>query len=201
MSAFESSVKSVQGQYISPQSVTELATSERGVARVTPRRAILMAADQMDNYASSSTVASIGDIMATTTAVNGTFVAATAAFFDGSDAGFGATARYIKIPMIGWRGIGFTVYHTLGSNLTVDLYAAFSAGNSLASQALIKLASATLATGSTLAFGPFAGGSGASANYFVCEALQTPMAQLHIGFTPASDPSSGEIRIFVTRRS
>ncbi len=173
-----------------------LTAGQRGLARLTSRRAVVTAGDSLTVGMHNTSVSGAGDVeVSTTTALSG-FAAPTTAFFDGADGGFGASPRYIRVPMLGWKEGAFSIYQALGVNITIDIYLAF--GSTLKT---LIYSEGAIASGSTTRFSPLAGGTGAATSLKVVPALNTPCDYLVFAITPASDPASGAMYFYGSRRA
>ncbi len=177
--------------------VGTLMAGQSGLARLTSRRAVVTAGDNISNWASSSSVSNAGDIVVSTTSIFSGFSAPTTAFFDGTDPGFGASARYIRIPMLSWEDVSILIYHNLGVDLTCSM--SLDPGGAIGTSSLI--ASQIVSTSTGIVFSPYAGGTGGGANLFAVPAMSTPTTYLSIALTPSADPSVGSVVINVVRRA
>lgn len=194
----------VAGVYYALGSVDEIDNGDLGRARVSKRRALVHSPDFRAVSATNGTIASAGDMEVSTTLWYSGYAAPTTAFFDAADAGFGAGDRFIRIPMDGWSSASFNLFHNLGVNLTVEIYAWISqttySGEGAGSN-VVMLHTVTMTSGSRILAMPLAGGSGAGASLISIPALAAPMSWLLLKLTPASDPSSGVINFGCTRRA
>lgn len=183
--------------------VDVLTAGQRGLARLTSRRAVLVAGDYRSDTLRTSDITSGTDILGNTTGlVPGATL--TGAFFDGTDVGFGAAARYVYIPVSDWKNITIGIVHSLGVDVTLQVSGLMggSGGHNLTGGANVVLYTSVIATGSELFLGATAAGTGAGAAWVSVPAFSNPpFKYLSLKFTPASDPASGELRVFVDRRS
>lgn len=200
-SAAAGQIYPLAGLYQTPATVDEIDTGDVGRLRSTARRGLIASPDFRMVWGHNTDVASIGDVEVSTTAWNSGYAAPTTAFFNGADGGFGAGARWIRIPMVGWRHAAVRFFQSLAVNLTVSVYA-WITGTSLTADSgsgSLFLDTATVTTSGQVFFSPFAAGAGAPASIRTVAALQLPMSYLVIELTPASDPSSGVIQFVCAR--
>lgn len=161
-----------------------------------------------------------GDIKVEATTSPPTYAGAevpTIQFFDGADAGFGASPRYVYIPLQGtglaYDKVSLYVYCSLvtGVGVAIDtvinLYAVEDSG---AAELWSPLDTATLNTDTKRGakWGKGTGGSAISSAlltgagspvYRALDALMGPIEYLVVEIDPASAPDDGEIRIVVIR--
>ncbi len=183
--------------------VSLLTAGKTGLARLTERRAVVVAGDNSSGSATSSSVASMpADIQVSVSDYDGGMTTPTVAFFDGSDVGFGASARYIKIPMgsAGWRTASLTLYNALDVAVTIDLYARLQSSAFSVDFGLLDSVAA-VSPSQKVEFYPFALGAASGGYARAVPTIQSPMAELILKITPASDPTSGSIQFMVSRRS
>lgn len=184
--------------YNSP--VAELGTNKLGALRATNRRALLTGTDYVYCFGTQLNVSIIGDIEVSTTDWDSGFAAPTTADLDGSDAGFGADPRYFRIPMAGWRDVSIWIKHALGVAIDVKIHARLT--SEVYDPDMVLIASQSLSGGTEYHyFSPYAGGTGADANYHQVAALQMPCNALIVEFAPTADPSTGHIHLVVGRRT
>lgn len=146
-------------------------------------------------------------VSTTTPRGSGVYTTPTAAFFDGTDAGFTATTRYImyRLAVNNEQAGNMTnpyvaLYNGLGVSCTVVLYGCVAyTYNSAAFPNLVQLDSVTVANGSACKFVPFEGGGTPGSDVYSVPALNGPWEVVILGITPASDPSSGYIRFWASK--
>lgn len=138
---------------------------------------------------------------------NGVYAVPDAAFYDGSDAGFGASARYIKYQLaVNNEQAGnmtnpfMGLYNGLGVSCTVVLYGVVAyTYSSAAFPNLVQLDSVTVANTGSCYFIPFEAGGTPGAGVYSVPAMNGPWEALILGITPASDPSTGYIRFWASK--
>lgn len=181
--------------------VTTLAAEKTGLARLTSRRAVVTAGDAVDTYGSSGSVDYVGDMTVSTTALHSGYVAPTLAFFDGSDVGFGAGTRWIRVPMTAWRDCAFVIQNTLGVSMDCSIYGAVR-GTSLGPAGIHLLGSAvTITASSTVGFSAHDRGTGATSDSVQIKGMNGVYSDFFVAITPASDPASGGVYFAVLRRA
>ncbi len=221
MSVFDSSVKMISGMSADDaevsgnpvliggvfQSTPDLVdTGDGGRLRMTERRGLITASDYLRAFALSTDVTGIGDITVSTTSIYAGFAAPTAAFFDGSDGGFGSAPRWIKIPMgmSGWQAATITVAQALLTTpttyliLTCTLKAMLRDGLSNGF-APVTIYSSDIGYFQAIHLSPYLGGTGAASALKQVPAILTPCDSLILELTPSGDPNSGFIALFVNR--
>jgi hypothetical protein len=190
------------GIYMAENSIDSIDDGDIGRARISQRRVLLTQRPHLWAHAVSSTVTQAQDFE---TRVDGDshsvsdWSAAATDWFSGADAGFGAVPRCLRFFMAsrGFEKAHISIQQTLGVNCTVELQAITGAiGNSLC---VVKLDEVTLATAGTVQWTPFAVGAAGNANARTVPAIMSPCMYLCLKFTPASDPSSGALRVEVMR--
>jgi hypothetical protein len=167
-----------------------------GALRMTPRRALVTVPDYRDWAMNASGIQTQGPITVSTTSRTTGYDDPTAAFFDGSDAGFDASERWMRVGLRHYRNCVFLVRNTLDVSVDVTIYGAAQLANpSFTIHAVQQLASAvTLATNGNAYFVGFTPSAGADADIVTIASLDNaPYGWLCVSIDPASDPSSGSI--------
>jgi hypothetical protein len=171
-----------------------------GRLRMSARRALAIGPDFHATILNSFSVADAGGIEVSTTGEFSGYGAPTTAFFNGADAGFGAAARYIRVPMgvAGFRDASIIFQNQLpvACQFTVKLMTAWDT-NWLALYPIYDLA--VNAAGAT-AIAPASSGTGAVA-WATVGTLASPAAYLIIALDPAADPASGYVSLAIARRA
>lgn len=169
--------------------------------RASQRRALVMGPDRKFDEFYNLYVQPDTDMEVSTTYKYGTYSAPTTAFFDGADVGFGAAARYVRIPMMMYNACSVMVRNTLGVNLTVDLFATTATDANLANGSP-SLGQIVVANNDTALITGYSVGSGAeSGKILSVPAMNSPCMYLILKFVPASDPSAGMLQLGVNRSS
>ena len=156
-----------------------------------------------DGYGSSGSVNSLASditVLAHNTNYGGThhYVAATTAFFDGTDAGFDTTYRNILIPFSGYQKMSVALYHNLG--VTCDVYVYGANIQNVTTTPTQIYSDTTFTTGGYRHFGAGAGGTNATSNYHQIEAMNNGFYGIIFQFRPQSDPSAGSLWFMYSRR-
>ena len=177
-----------------------IAAGNVGRVRMTQQRELLVSPRARWAYCSGASVTNKADLLVSTTNAYSGYAGPTTAFFDGADAGFGATSRYIRIPMLEFtRGCTIGLYHNLGVDCTVTIRADITGANSSLSMQRPVIDSVTVASGATAFFTSFPLAAGADATMRYVPQLNMPMYYAIVQILPASDPSSGTLYIAVAR--
>lgn len=176
-------------------SASEVDAGDIGRLRMSARRGLIAMPDFQHVVANASSVSSAGDLMVSSD--GSTYISPTTAFFNGADAGFGAAARYVAIPMQHWQECTVTIFNSLAVNITLAAYAVLDSVISGGAVGLLYTESG-LGSGGFYTLSPHDDGTGGTIKFVA--ALRAPMKWLRLALTPASDPSSGSFYIFVARR-
>ena len=177
-----------------------IAAGNVGRVRMTQQRELLVSPRARWVYCSGASVTNKADLLVSTTNAYSGYAGPTTAFFDGADAGFGATSRYIRIPMLEFtRGCTIGLYHNLGVDCTVTIRADITGANSSLSMQRPVIDSVIVASGATAFFTSFPLAAGADATMRYVPQLNMPMYYAIVQILPASDPSSGTLYIAVAR--
>lgn len=187
-------------QALENSAASGVAAGKSAAVRMTTQRELLVATRARWAYASAADVTYAADLTAGVTSAYSTFVALTAAFLDGADVGFDASARWVRIPMFEQnRGVCFGLYHNLGVNLTVAIRADLTGHANISSVQRPVIDTVVVASGGYVWFSPFPLAEGANASMRYVPMLNMPMRYLVAELTPASDPASGGITLAVSR--
>lgn len=187
-------------QDLTNSAASGMSATKAGRLRMTGQRELLVAPRARWGFGDATDVSKIADLTGSTTNAYSNFTALTAAFLDGSDVGFGASARWIRVPMLEFsRGATIGLYHNLGVNITVNLRADLTGNNSSATVQRPVIDTVTVASGGFVWFAAFPLADGANASMRYVPMLNMPMANAILEITPASDPSSGGLILAVAR--
>lgn len=175
--------------------VSTLTAGKVALARLTSRGAVVVRnSDPVQEYAYSAAVG-YKDLEVSTTNWSSGYGTPTAAFFNGADAGFNATTKFIRIPMKNHRGCGFVIEETLDVSVTITVYVILH--DTSLGTARIQLYTAAL--GGKTEFWPFGGETGVSSNLKVIPALQSSPYAFVIQLAFSGDPTSGSLFITTSR--
>lgn len=181
--------------------VDQVTADTSGELRMTQYRELIVSPNMLrGQYFSNSAVASPTDITVSATNWYSGYGAPSTAFFDGSDGGFGAGERYIKIPMFRFaRGATIGLYNALAVSLTVQLRAVITSNGSSNGVNGMIIFDGSVANANLIFFSPLPLADTANADWNYVPQMAIPMEALIVEITPASDPSSGYFLLTVTR--
>lgn len=175
--------------------IDEIDAGDIGRARISARRVQLVVNnDFTGTRALASGVGSAGDMEVSTTAIGSGYVAPTVDFFDGSDSGFSTASRWIRFPMDGYSEAAILFVNALGVNVTLTLSLWFPGFNARAIYSESALANGTYF------LTPRNAGTGGTSGVKEIPAMLCPTQYFVVTVTPASDPSSGSISIYINRK-
>lgn len=172
----------------------EVDDGDLGRVRMTARRALLQQPDTRQNHASGSDVSSAGDIEASTSQTSG-YAAITTSDLNIRD----TSNHYYRIPMNNWKSASINIFNSLGQLIDVEVQL-WVTGRNLAQDTVIIYDETGVAASANRQFLPFAGGTGASTAVKAIAAMEAPCAYLILEVAAQSAPSSGDLRIGVSRR-
>ena len=174
------------------------------------RQVVVPASRQVVSYGYKELPASSAtDVTVSVTTARSGYYTPDAAFYDGSDAGFSASARWLKYELYAGEAVGFnatnpllTFYNGLGVSVTLKLYGVVAYTlNSPAFPNLVQLESVTVANAGSAYFIGYEAGGTPGAGVYAVPAMHGPWQALILEITPASDPSSGYFRFFAAKTS
>lgn len=182
-----------------PSSGIASGSGRSGALRMTRERELVIAPKTLGLHFNSSTVAARGAELSTTSWSAG-YAVPVANDFSGSANWTTTGTRWLKIPMRDFvNGITIGMYQNLGSNVTVTLSSEIMSGQTGSGNRFQHRSAITLASGSFLYIQPYALDVTAAANCYSLPTLLMPMNTLVIEMAAASNPSSGQMMIFVGR--
>lgn len=187
-------------QDLTNSAASGMSATKTGRVRMTGQRELLVAPRVRWAFTDSSDVGSIADLTGSTTNAYSGFATMATTFFNGSDVGFTAATRWIRIPMLEFvRGVIIGFYHNLGVNVAVNLRADLTGKNSSATVQRPVIDAVTVASGGFAWFSPFPLAEGANASMRYVPMLNMPMYFVLLEITPASDPTTGQMIVAVAR--
>lgn len=179
----------------------EVDDGDLGRVRISKRRGLVTIPDTRAVVLNTTASASdYGDLTVGTTGRHSTFAAPTSIFCDGGDAGFGAAARYIRVPYMPGANPTLMLYNALGVSVDVSVYADCQPSEGFSSLMVALLATAvTVLTADSCIITAKALATGASSKITVIPQLPMACRYLVVGILPASDPSSGSFQFSAWR--
>lgn len=197
--------------------VTTMTDGYVGIPRMSQRRVPFISPDAQGDALGDDAIQSGTDIVANTSDSVSGATTPTTAWFTGSDAGFTAAARYIYIPLATtWASARIGIFDSLDASVTYTLYGLSSSSNGTSSLSgtPIKLDEVTLGatsgTHQSVTFGMLAVGLAGATDtpgatgggyYRAVPGIGLGWRYLALKIVPASDPTSGVLRIRTYRAS
>lgn len=203
--------------YMYKVAVTSMTDGYVGIPRMSLRRVPFVASDILGDAVGNDAISSGTDIIVNTSDSISGAATPTTAWFTGTDAGFTAAARYLYIPVAPtWGSVHVGIFDNLDASVVYTLYGLTSSSNDTIalSGTPIKLDEVTLGASSgtqqSVTFGMLpiglagAGdtpGTTGGGYYRFVPAISLGWRYLGLKIAPATDPTSGGLRIRVYRSS